>query len=55
MYLDDRKLGDTPLPVITLPVGKHKLRLVNPAFAKDVELNITIKPGDNLVKHNLKD
>ena len=55
VYLDDRKLGDTPLPVITLPVGKHKLRLVNPAFAKDVELNITIKPGDNLVKHNLKD
>ncbi len=55
VYLDDRKLGDTPLPAITLPVGKHKLRLVNPAFAKDVELTITIKPGDNLVKHNLKD
>ena len=55
VYLDDRKLGDTPLPVITVPVGKHKLRLVNPAFAKDVELSITIKPGDNLVKHNLKE
>ena len=55
VYLDDRKLGDTPLPVISVPVGKHKLRLVNPAFAKDVELSITIKPGDNLVKHNLKE
>ncbi|MDP2275918.1 MAG: serine/threonine-protein kinase [Archangium sp.] len=55
IYLDDRLLGDTPLPAISVPVGKHKLRLVNPAFGKDVELNIVIKPGENVVKHNLKD
>lgn len=55
IYLDDRKLGDTPLPPISVPVGKHKLRLVNPAFGKDVELNIVIKPGENIVKHNLKE
>jgi serine/threonine-protein kinase len=55
VYLDDRKLGDTPLPAINVPVGKHKLRLVNPAFGKDVELNIVIHPGENVVKHNLKE
>jgi len=55
IFLDDKKLGDTPLPPITVSVGKHKLRLVNPAFGKDVELNIVIKPGDNVVKHNLKE
>jgi eukaryotic-like serine/threonine-protein kinase len=55
IYLDDRLLGDTPLPPITVPVGKHKLRLVNPAFGKDVQLNIVIKPGENVVKHNLKE
>ena len=55
VFLDDRKLGDTPLPAISVPVGKHKLRLVNPAFGKDVELNIVIKPGENVVKHNLKE
>jgi serine/threonine-protein kinase len=55
VFLDDRKLGDTPLPPISVPVGKHKLRLVNPAFGKDVELNIVIKPGENVVKHNMKE
>ncbi len=55
IYLDDRLLGDTPLPSISVPIGKHRLRLVNPAFGKDVELNIVIKPGENVVKHNLKD
>jgi serine/threonine-protein kinase len=55
VYLDDRKLGDTPLPAQAVMVGRHKLRLVNAALGKDVELTITIKPGDNVVKHNLKD
>ncbi len=55
VYLDDRKLGDTPLPAMTVPVGKHKIRLVNAALSKDVELNVVIKPGENVVKHNLKE
>ena len=55
VYLDERLLGDTPLPAISVPVGKHKLRLVNPAFGKDVELHIVIKPGENIVKHNMKE
>jgi serine/threonine-protein kinase len=55
VYLDDRKLGDTPLPSMTVPVGKHKIRLVNASLSKDVELNVVIKPGENVVKHNLKE
>lgn len=55
VFLDDKKLGDTPLPPVWVAVGKHKLRLVNPAFGKSVELNIVIKPGENIVKHNLKE
>ena len=55
VFLDDRKLGDTPLPAVSVPLGKHKLRLVNPAFGKDVELTIVIHPGENVVKHNMKE
>ena len=55
VYLDDKLLGDTPLPPIQVTVGKHTLRLVNPRLKKDVELQIVIKPGENLVKHNLKE
>jgi serine/threonine-protein kinase len=55
IYLDDRKLGDTPLPAMSVPVGKHKIRLVNASLGKDVELNVVIKPGENVVKHNLKE
>ena len=55
IYFDDRKLGDMPLPSVSVPVGKHKIRLVNAALSKDVELNVVIKPGENVVKHNLKE
>lgn len=55
VYLDDKKLGDTPLPTQTIPVGKHKVRLVNAALAKDIDLVVVIKPGENVVKYNLKE
>ncbi len=55
VYLDDKKLGDTPLPAQLVPVGKHRLRLVNEKLGKDVLLEVTIKPGDNVIKHNLKE
>lgn len=55
VYLDEKKLGDTPLPPVTVPVGKHTLRLVNPTLGKDVQLQLVIKPGENVVKHNLKE
>lgn len=56
VYLDDKKLGDTPLPVMSLAAGKHELRLRNSQLGKDVLLPIVIKPGETLVtKYNLKD
>ncbi len=54
VFLDDKLLGDTPLPPQTVPVGKHRVRLVNPTLGK-VELDVVIKPGDNVVKHNFKE
>jgi serine/threonine-protein kinase len=53
--IDGREVGDTPLPVQTLPVGRHKVRLVNPGLEKDVVLEVVVKPGDNLLKHNFKE
>lgn len=55
VFFDDRKLGDTPLPTQVVPVGRHKLRLVNEALGKNVTLDIVITPGTNVVKHNLKE
>ncbi len=54
VYVDGKLVGDTPLPALTLPVGKHALRLVNPGLKKDVVLEVVLKPGENVVKHNLK-
>jgi serine/threonine-protein kinase len=54
VFLDDKPLGDTPLPSLAVPVGKHKLKLVNPTLGT-VTLEITIKPGDNVIKHNFKE
>ncbi|MGV3625245.1 MAG: serine/threonine protein kinase [Archangium sp.] len=55
VFLDGRKLGDTPLPTQVVPVGVHKLKLVNEALGKEVTLDIVINPGTNVVKHNLKE
>ncbi len=55
VYLDDKLLGDTPLPPVTVPAGKHKLRLVNAKLGKNVTLDLALKPGENVVKHNLSE
>ncbi|MFO0600934.1 MAG: serine/threonine-protein kinase [Myxococcaceae bacterium] len=54
VYLDDKLLGDTPLPPQTVATGKHKLKLVNPSLGT-ITLDVTIKPGDNVIKHNFKE
>ncbi len=45
VYVDSRKVGDTPFPPIMLPVGKHALRLVNNENGIDEHLAITITDG----------
>ncbi len=42
VYVDNKKIHDTPVDM-KLPVGKHKLRLVNPEVGKDEALTITIE------------
>jgi eukaryotic-like serine/threonine-protein kinase len=42
VFVDNRKVRDTPVDM-KLPVGKHKLRLVNPETGKDEQLTITIE------------
>lgn len=54
VFLDEKKLGETPLPPQTVSLGKHKIRLANPKFG-DVVLELVVKPGENLVKHNFKE
>lgn len=53
--IDGHPIGDTPLPVQVLPLGHHKVRLVNPTLEKDVQLDVVIKPGENVLKHNFKE
>lgn len=42
VYVDNRKIRDTPVDKM-LPVGRHKLKLVNPETGKTEQLTITIE------------
>jgi hypothetical protein len=42
VYVDNKKIHDTPVDM-NLPVGKHKLRLVNAEVGKDESVNVTIE------------
>jgi eukaryotic-like serine/threonine-protein kinase len=53
--VDGKPEGDTPLPPLTLPVGKHKVRLINSELDKDVVLDVTVRQGDNVLKYNFKE
>jgi eukaryotic-like serine/threonine-protein kinase len=53
--IDGQELGDTPLPVQQLPVGHHRVRLVNQELDKDVVVDFVVHPGDNVLKHNFKE
>lgn len=55
VFIDGKEVGDTPLPPQQLTIGKHHVRLVNPSLGKDVALEVAVHPGDNVLKHNLKE
>jgi eukaryotic-like serine/threonine-protein kinase len=55
VYLDGKKLGETPLPPVPATVGKHKLRLVNPTLGKDVEVDVTVTGASTVFKYNFKE
>lgn len=48
VYLDGKRLRDTPINQVAVPVGKHTLRLSNPASNKDERVPIVITEGKDL-------
>ena len=50
VYLDGRKLGDTPLINHPVPAGKHKLKLVNDEKGLTKVVDVTIQPGKTTVQ-----
>jgi eukaryotic-like serine/threonine-protein kinase len=50
VYLGRKKLGDTPLLNVPLPVGKHLLRLVNPESNAENSIEVEIKSNETTVK-----
>ncbi len=50
VYLGKKKLGDTPLINVSLPPGKHTLRLVSPETNTDNAIEIEIRSNETTVK-----
>ena len=50
VYLGKTRLGDTPLLNVTLPVGRHTLRLVNPEANLSSSIDVEIKPNKTTVR-----
>jgi eukaryotic-like serine/threonine-protein kinase len=56
VFLNGKELGQTPFAPVPVWEGRHTLRLVNAALAKDVSLEVTVKAGEErVVKRDLKE
>jgi serine/threonine-protein kinase len=54
VWIDGKRLGQTPLPPHELPAGKHMVQLVNEEQGKHVTLQIEIQAGKPyMLKYNL--
>ncbi|WP_434345260.1 protein kinase domain-containing protein [Myxococcus virescens] len=49
VYLNGKKLGETPLNAVEVPAGRHTLRLVNEELGKDVTQSVAVKAGQSTV------
>jgi len=47
VYLGNRLLGETPLTGVRLPVGEHRLRLVNEPLGVEQAVTVVVRPGAN--------
>ena len=47
VYLGNRLLGETPLTGVRLPVGEHRLRLVNEPLGVEQVVTVVVRPGAN--------
>jgi hypothetical protein len=45
VYINGKKIGQTPIPGQTLEAGSYKVRLVNPEIGKDIVKTIKIEPN----------
>jgi serine/threonine-protein kinase len=50
VFLRGRKLGDTPLIDVTLPAGRHQLKLVNEEKKISTVIEVDIRPGQTTSK-----
>jgi serine/threonine-protein kinase len=50
VYLGKKKLGDTPLVNVSLPPGRHLLRLVSPETNAENSIEVEIKSNETTVK-----
>ena len=49
IYLNGRKVGETPIQPIRLAPGTYTIKLENPQLGKSVVKKIQIKPGQDLM------
>ncbi|MFK7998084.1 MAG: protein kinase [Polyangiales bacterium] len=47
VYIDGRRVGNTPQRGLTLSSGRHRIRFVNPDFNISVTKTITVRAGEN--------
>ena len=47
VYLNGKKVGRAPARALRLPLGKHRLKIVNPPTERVVELTVEVKPDEN--------
>jgi hypothetical protein len=45
VYFEGRKVGQAPVQGLRLPVGTHKLRLLNPPMGKSLEYTVEVVQG----------
>ncbi|SEL04179.1 serine/threonine protein kinase [Stigmatella aurantiaca] len=54
VFIDGKKVGDTPMPAVELPAGTHVVKLTNPDLAKTVTRTVLVKPQEpTILKVNL--
>ncbi|MCE9572239.1 MAG: protein kinase [Deltaproteobacteria bacterium] len=46
IYLNGKAIGRAPAKALRLPIGKHRLRLVNPPTHKETSLDVEVGEGD---------
>jgi len=55
VWVDGKKLGQTPMPFIELMEGFHRVRLVNDQLGKDINKKVRILPGkESLLRLDLR-